>query len=287
MPQLRRTTWVPLLGGMVASAALMGVIGWRLTLQSMDGRIKETQAALKKLVLSGNVPPNQEVTDYLNARHASLTQRYQHWVKLVSALPLSEAAKADPQLFFQEEFHEVQQKIQRLAAARSIPMPEQLGFPKGLPPSDTVPRLLAQLGLIQEASTLILEQGVTELASLKVEDPEPVPEAEGHASFLTRLPVRVRLTSTLPELMTVLRAMERVRPLIDVRAISVVSAAKPDTLDVELLLSRYLVMAETQESVVEPRVPSVPLAGKPLKSIGNGTKSRNRNAKGLRTERAP
>ena len=256
MPPLRRTTWVPLLGGMMASAALTGIIGWRLTLRSLDGQIKEKRASLKKLVLSGGIPPNQEVTDYLAARQASLDQHSQHWMELVASPPLSEAAKTDPQLFFQEQFHEVQQKLQRLATARSLPVPEELGFPKGLPPSDTVPRLLVQLALIQEVSTLIFEQGVTGLASLKVEDPDPVPEAEGDATFLMRLAVRVRLTSTLPELMTILRAMEHVRPLIDVRAMTVVNAVKPDLLDVELLLARYLVMVAQPESSAEPPVPA-------------------------------
>ena len=284
MPLLPRTAWVPLLSGMIASAALTGVIGWRLNLQGLDGQIEEKEASLKKLVLSGGIPPNQEVTDYLNTRQALFDQRYQHWMKLVASPAMSEAAKTDPQLYFQEQFHEVQQKVQRLAAARSMPVPEQLGFPKGLPPSDTVPRLLAQLALIQEASTLILEQGVTALTSLKVEDPEPVPEAEGMTSFLTRLPVRVRLTSTLPELMVVLRAMERARPLIDVRAITVATASKLDLLDVELLLSRYLVMAAVQESSAEQPVPSsTPSKEKQLKPTGNEPKDRGQRVKGRRS----
>ena len=281
MPPLRRTAWVPLLSGMVASAALTGVIGWRLSLQNMDGQIKEKRTSLKKLVLSGGIPPNQEVTDYLAARQASLDQHYQHWLKLVASPALAEAAKTDPQLFFQEQFHEVEQKLQRLAAARSIPVPEELGFPKGLPPSDTVPRLLAQLALIQEASTLILEQNVAGLASLKVEDPEPVPEAEGGTGFLTRLSVRVRLTSTLPELMTVLRAMERVRPLIDVRAMAVANAVTPDLLDVELLLSRYLVMAALPESNADQPVPASASPKAPhLKSTGTGVKHRRQKVTG-------
>ena len=226
--------------------------------------------------------PNQEVMDYLTARQASLDQRYQHWMKLVAAPPLAEAAKTDPQLFFQEQFHEVQQQLERLAAARSMPAPEQLGFPKGLPPSDTVPRLLAQLALIQEVSALMLDQGVTALASVKVEDPEPVHEAEGDATFLVRLPVRVRLTGTLPQLMTVLRAMQRLRPLIDVRAISVATAPKPETLEAELLLSRYLLVAAAPELDAEQPMSAVP-ATKKRPPTGDGAKGRSRAGKRPRT----
>ena len=282
MAQPRRMAWVPLIAGMAASAALTGVVAWRVTLQGVDGRIKDKQASLKKLILSGGIPPNQEVTDYLTGRQALLDERYQHRTKLVAAPPLPEAAKTDPQLFFQEQFHEVQQKLERLAAARSMPVPEQLGFPKGLPPSDTVPRLLVQLTLIRETAELILEQGVTGLTSLKVEDPEPVAEVEGDTAFLTRLPVRVRLTGTVSELMTVLRAIERARPLIDVRAVSVTNAPKPEALEAELLLSRYLLAAAAPEAAAESEeraAPSEPV--KRAKPSGTGTK--NRSGKGARS----
>ena len=238
--------WGPLLGTMVASVALSGVIAWRLNLQSIDGHIKSKRAALKKLVLSGGIPPNQDVMDYLSARQAFLESRYQSWVGIVEAAPLTEAARADPQLYFQEQSHEVQRALERLAAARGIAVPEQLGFPKELPPSDTVPRLLGQLSLIREASELILGEGVTALSSLKVEDPEAISEEDGDEPFLMRLPVRVRLTSSLSQLMKVLGAMERLRPFIDVRAIHVVSGEASASLDVELLLARYLVMAPAQ-----------------------------------------
>jgi hypothetical protein len=232
---------------MAASAALSGIIAWRLNLQSIEGDIKGRRAALKKLVLSGGIPPNQEVMDYLSARQAFLDQRYQSWVKTVDAAPLTEAAKADPQLYFQEQFHEVQRALERLAAARGIAVPEQLGFPKEIPPSDTVLRLLGQLSLIREAAGLILEQGVTTLSSLKVEDPEAVSEEGGDEPFLVRLPVRVRLTSSLSQLMKILGAMEGSRPFIDVRALHVVSGDASGSLDVDLLLARYLVMAPAQE----------------------------------------
>ena len=283
MAQPRRIAWAPLIAGMVASAALTGIVAWRVTLQGIDGRIKDKQASLKKLILSGGIPPNQEVTDYLTGRQALLDERYQHRTKLVAAPPLPEAAKTDPQLFFQEQFHEVQQKLERLAAARSMPVPEQLGFPKGLPPSDTVPRLLVQLALIRETAELVLEQGVTGLASLKVEDPEPVAEVEGDTAFLTRLPVRVRLTGTLSELMTVLRAIERARPLIDVRAVSVTNApTKPEALDAELLLSRYLLAAAVPEAAAESEERTAPSESvKRAKPSGAGTK--NRSGKGARS----
>ena len=132
-----------------------------------------------------------------------------------------------------------------------------------------MPRLLVQLSLIQETAALILEQGVTGLSSFKVEDPETVPDDERQGTFLTRLPVRVRLTGSLPQLMKILGAIERASPLIDLRALRILpttvsaqaglpaprqqagqagaSGAATESLDVELQLARYLVMASTEE----------------------------------------
>jgi hypothetical protein len=210
---------------MVLGAGAAGLAAWRMNLQGLESQVKDKRSLLKKLVLSGGIPPNEEVMAYLQGRQSALAERYQQRVKQVAAPPLAEAAKADPQLYFQQQVHDVQRTLERLATARDIPVPAQLGFPKELPPSDTVPRLLVQLSLMQDVAALVFEQGLTGLSSLKVEDPESVPEEGGEATFLIRLPVRLRLTATLPELMKVLAALERVDPLIDVRSIRAQTAA--------------------------------------------------------------
>ena len=249
----RPVAWGPLVGAMVIGAALTGIVAWRLNLQSLDERIREKRSTVKKLVLSGNIPPNQDVMDYLNARQAQLEQHYQHWLQVVSIPPMAEAAKADPQLYFQEQFHEVQRTLERLATARTMPVPEQLGFPKEIPPSDTVPRLLAQLSLIQEVAMLIIDQGATTLTSLRVQDPETVSGGEGEGPFLVQLPVRIRLTSSLAQLMKILGAIERAEPLIDVREIRILGGLAEPSLDVELLLARHVVV----EATIEEPAPAV------------------------------
>lgn len=272
--------WAPLAGAMVAGAAVAGVIAWRVQLSSIDRQIAEKRAALRKLAISGGVPPNEEVMGYLGVRESSLEQRYQHWLDLVASAPPVEAAAMDPQLYFQERLHDVQRTLERLTAARGMPMPEQLGFPKELPPSDTVPRLLAQLSLLEEAASWVLEQDVAALPSVKIEDPQTVDVEEGvEGVFLLRLPVRVRLRGSLSRVMRAVGAIERARPLIDVRMIRMLVASPPaqaitpepadggrpgpsasEDLDVELTLSRYLVVAteplpSTEEDRLDPKGP--------------------------------
>ncbi len=295
MAQRRPIAWLPVVGALLGGAALTGVVAWRLNLEAIEGQIKDKHAALKRLALSGKIPPNEEVMQYLTARQRALEHRYQDWVSMVAAPPLSEAASADPQLYFQEQFHEVQRTLERLAAARKMTVPEQLGFPKELPPKDTVPRLLIQLSLMREAASLIFDQGVAVLASLKIEDPEAVADAEREGTFLTRLPVRVRLGATLPQLMKVLSAIQRTAPLIDVRNLRLATSDVPNTLDVELVLARYQVAAVNFDTLGEPGGASS-AAGMPAQAtrpktpaarIGSTSSRATSNATGDRTGATP
>lgn len=275
--------WGPILAAMAVGAAVASIVGWRVNLHNLEEQIQDKRVALKKLTVSGGIPPTQEVMDYLASRRTALEQRYGHLVQAATAPPLADAARVDPQLYFQEQLHEVQRILERLAAARGIPAPEQLGFPKELPPSDTVPRLLVQLSLMRELAELILEQGIPSLSSLKVEDPETVSDEEDAGAFLIRLPVRVRFTGSLPHVLKVLGAIHRANPLIDARMLRILPTslqsgslpAAPSTqpnppastgqgrgngvtragtktpdsnqLEVEFLLARYLIVTEASE----------------------------------------
>ena len=262
--------WGPLLMAVIAGAAFAGWLAWRMTLQGIDHRMAAKRSAIRKLALSGGIPPNQEVADYLSSRQAAIEARYQYWLAAVAAPPLAEAAQADPQLYFQERLHDVQRTFERTATARGVSAPEQLGFPKELPPSDTVPRLLIQLDLIKETAELIYEHQVSALSSLRVEDPETVSGDEDAAPFLVRLPVRVRFQASLQDLMKILSAIERKRPLIDVRGLHVASASDDSGLDVELTLARYLALstalpdaAAEAETVAAKKKPARKVKGKP------------------------
>ena len=245
MTARRPMPWLSILAALAMLAVCVGVMGWWLNLQALNQRIHDELAALKKSMLKGHVPPDQELLQYLNAR-IQLEQRYQEWLKMATVSPPVEMAGTDPQLYFQEQLHEAQRTMERIAAARGVPVPEQLGFPKDLPPSETVPRLLIQLSLMQETASLILEQGVTGLVSLKIEDPEALPDKAGGGPFLQRVPVRVKLTCSLSQLTKVLGAMQQVRPMTDVRTLRIASTSPsepPEQLEVELLVARYVVLA--------------------------------------------
>jgi hypothetical protein len=275
--QWSRFGWARVATAVLAGVALAGVIGWRLSLQALERRIVEKRAAVKKLRMTGGAPPSQHVKDYLTQRQAALDARYQQWLAATTIPPLSDAARTDPQLYFQEQFHEAQRTIERLASARGTAIPVQLGFPKELPPTDAVPRLLGQLTLIQEAVGLVLEQRAAGVSACKVEDPETVPEGESGQTFLMRLPVRITFTSSLPNLMRMLAAIERVRPIIDVRSLRLLPTAHgpPDaaqagaaearpaatergTLDGEIVLARYLLLETAAEEAPPADDPPAP-----------------------------
>lgn len=262
MAARRAIPWASVIGAMAVGATITAVAAWRLNVQAIDGQIKEKQSALKRLALSGRIPPNEDVMQYLTDRQAALERRDRTWVAMVASPPPPAAALADPQLYFQEQFHEVQRTLERLAAARTLPVPESLGFPKELPPKDTVPRLLVQLSLLQDTATLIFDQEVAALQSLKIEDPETVPDPERKGTALMRLPVRVRCSASLPQLMKMLAALQRTTPLIDVRAMTMASGSRPETLDVEIVVARYLIIDAPEREAAPDQKPSAARQGR-------------------------
>jgi hypothetical protein len=238
---------VPLIVGTVAVLLAVSVAAWRLHLRSLEHEAAERRLALKRLTISGDIPPTEDVVSYLQSRHSSLERSFHHWLDWMSVPPVAAAPGVDAQVLYQERVHDVQRSLERLAAARTLKPPELLGLPKELPPAETVPRLLTQLQLIQDCAELILKQDGVTLISFKVDDPEAVALPESTVVLMTRLPVRVRLAAPLPPVMAILDALGKSKPLIDVRAFQVVTdgsppqSGSPAPLDVEALVARYLI----------------------------------------------
>lgn len=233
--------------GMAGTFAL-----WRVRLQTLAREISAKKASLKTLHLSDQLPPNPEVVSYLKQRTALLEEKYQAALsRIAPPLDLSQA-QGDTQLLFQERSHEVQRTLERLATARSMTAPTQLGFPKDLPPPEAVPRFLVQVSVIEQTAELLMAiPGVTQVESFKVEDPQTVLGAEGDEDvFLTCLPVRIRLTCPLDVLVKALGALDRADPLVDLQglrlaALSGEGGEEAKDLAVELVVARYVVTAPT------------------------------------------
>jgi hypothetical protein len=119
-----------------------------------------------------------------------------------------------------------------------------------------VPRLLAQLSLLEALAQVLYEQGIVDITALKIEDPQPVTPAHGEAPFLVQTPVRVRANATLSQFVKGLAALDRARPIIDVLGIKSVPQDGGDLLEVELVLARYVVASPTAAAAgPEPQEP--------------------------------
>jgi len=248
--------WSALGGILLAVVVVGGFFGWWIRVQALDQAIARRRSTLQSLHLGGRLPPNREVIDYLNSRIVALEKQYQAALKLVAPVATAIEEQADPQLYFQQRFHEVQRILERLATARGMPIPVPLGFPKELPPPEMVPRLLVQLGLIDDAATHIMAQGISQLASVKVEDPQPVaPLGEEKEAFLIRLPVRVRLSCSLQALAKILAVLDRASPLIDLQSLHISTPTESKELEAELVLARYFVTTPELEPPQEEPPP--------------------------------
>jgi hypothetical protein len=190
------------------------------------------------------------VVTYLKHRTALLEAKYEAALsRIAPPLDLGQTP-GDTQLLFQERSHEVQRTLERLATARNMTAPTQLGFPKDLPPPEAVPRFLVQVSLIEQAAELLMAiPGVTQVESFKIEDPQTATWAEGDEDvFLTSLPVRIRLACPLEVLVKALGALDRADPLVDLQglrmtAVSGEGGEEVNDLSVELVVARHVVTA--------------------------------------------
>lgn len=257
MPPRANPSWMVLGGLALLLAAGGGWFAWTMRLEAIDQALEDKRAALKTLHLSGRLPPNREVVGYLKGRSAALEAQYQTGLKLATVSAAMRQGQADPQLYFQQRVHEVQRTLERLAAARGMKTPEQLGLPKELPPADVVPRLLLQLELIEDASELVVAQGISQLVSVKVEDPQSArAPGEDRESFLMRLPVRLRLVCSLDTLVKVLGVLDRAKPMVGLQAVRLRQPTDAADLDVEFVVARYVATAPdvdaTDQATKEP-----------------------------------
>lgn len=257
MPPRAKPSWLALGSLLLLSVSGGAWFAWKMRVQAIDQALTDKQAALKTLHLSGHLPPNREVAEYLKGRTAALEAQYQAVLKLATVSDAMREGQADPQLYFQQRVHEVQRTLERLAAARGMKTPEQLGLPKELPPLDVVPRLLLQLALIEDTSELVVDHGITQLVSVKVEDPQNVTApGEGRESFLMRLPVRLRVVCSLDTLVKVLGVLDRAKPMVDLQAMRLRVPPESQELDVELVVARYVATStpldQADEATQEP-----------------------------------
>jgi len=81
---------------------------------------------------------------------------------------------------------------------------------------------------------------------LKIEDPVMVVGAD-EEPFLMRLPIRVRLSCSLSQLVHVLGAIQATNPMMDIEALKVQQGELGVDLEAEMMLSRYLLLAAPSE----------------------------------------
>ncbi len=219
MSAASKASWIRIVGVFAAVGGVGLVVSWWLMLHALDYQIVSKRAALKRLHVGGRLAPSRAVVDYLTKRAAAFQARSDAAMEFVAPSQSLPGGQADPQLFFQQRVHEVQQTLERLAASHATDVPLQLGLPKDLPPADVVPRFLAQLALIEELARVMLETpGVVSVTSFKVEDPQTISETAATEAepLVTRLPVRIRLRCSVEAVGRVLDGVARLRPLVDV-----------------------------------------------------------------------
>jgi hypothetical protein len=243
MSTVKQRAWPIVFVFILSGIGLAGFIFWKFSLQALDEEITQKRSSIKLLKVGGGLPPNQEVLDYLSKRTLALESDYKSLVGLLDS-SVNDSIGASPQLYFQQRLHDVSRLLEKMASARGIGVPQAIGFPKELPPPESVSRLLVQLALIEDVAKIVMADTASVLSSVKIEDPRPVPKTDEEKNFLIRVPVRIRLSCSVKSLAGMLGSVEGMKPITSLDGVRVRHLAEPlqEMVEVELELSRFLII---------------------------------------------
>ncbi len=235
-----RWMWVAI-GVVVVAFALVIRLFWNESTQVLDAQLRQKVGRIQAQLLPGALVPSPETYAFLHRRTQQLQEQYDRLVKTLdpSGRVSTEGAQ-DPGLYFREQLHTLEKRLERAAAAKSITVTSTFGFSEDLPSKERVPLLLRQLALVDAAATSLVTEGAASIDLLRVLEPRTVADPQSHEPFLWELPLVVRARCRTPALVKFLYHMQQATPLVAVPEISLKEAPPGEEgLTVELLLVTY------------------------------------------------
>ncbi|MFH1244877.1 MAG: Amuc_1100 family pilus-like protein [Candidatus Omnitrophota bacterium] len=210
----------------------------------LQKEIEETIELLQAYVSkkSDIVLPTKEV---LQNFQKQLSQQEQNYTLLRNFIdPAKEylpQGAVEPGLYFIEQLHIVTKRLQRQANSLKIAIPESFGFSKEMP-EDTgnVELLLKELDVVDRVVTLLMEQGVKEVALVKSLPAVEVRDEKKEKLFYRELPTQLSFLCESSTLINFLYQLKIFSPVIFVKEITV-KRAGGTSLEVKMLLTRFVI----------------------------------------------
>ena len=232
--------WV-VIGAMVLLFVAAIRLFWRESTQVLDAELKQKLHRAQAQMIDGTLPPSPETYAFLHRRSQQLREQYERLQRLVDPPGRASTEGAqDAGLYFREQVHTLQKRLERETAAKGVPITTNFGFPDDLPSSERVPLLLRQLALVDTATTTFVAEGASAIELLRAMDPVPLEDPKTREPFLWQLPLVVRARCRTATLVKSLYRLQQAAPFVTVADVNF-KEAQPveDGLQVELLLVTY------------------------------------------------
>ncbi len=232
--------WIGILAILVVFVAAIRLF-WHESTHVLDAQLKQKLTRAKAQMIDDTLVPAPETYAFLHRRAQQLDDQYQQLLRVLDPPGrVSTEGAQDAGLFFREQLHTLQKRLEREAATKGIAVTTTFGFPEDLPAPERVPLLLRQLDLVDTVTSTFITEGASTIGLLRVLDPAPMEDPKTREPFLWQLPLVVRARCRTASLVKSLYRLQQASPLVTVADINV-KAAQPaeEGLQVELLLLTY------------------------------------------------
>ena len=235
-----RWAWIAL-GAVLVAFVLVIHFFWNESTQVLDAQLHQKVTRMRAQLLQGGIVPSPETYAFLYRRTQQLQEQYDRLLKTLDPPgQFNTEGAQDPGLYFREQLHTLEKRLEREATAKGIAVTSTFGFSDDLPSKERVPLLLRQLALVEVAATSLITEGAASIDLVRVLEPRTVADPRTHEPFLWELPLVVRARCRTPTLVKFLYHMQQATPLVAVPEVSLKEAQSDEEgLTADLLLVMY------------------------------------------------
>ena len=202
----------------------------------LDDELDRKGADIKKYIARTGSLPSKESFKKLESQTLELEEKFTELVDFIDPEKTRIAqSTTEAGLYFIDKLHSSMKKFSDTAEAKSISLPENLGFGDGLPKESMVDTLLRQL-----VTGILLENDAIEFTAIKPLKSIDYIESLSKEVLYSEIPVQISMKIDTGALISLLLELKNASPVVSVKEMHVKSGdLDSDKIEVSLVMSTF------------------------------------------------
>ncbi len=207
----------------------------------LDDELDRKGADIKKYIARTGSLPSKESFKKLESQTLELEEKFTELVDFIDPEKTRIAqSTTEAGLYFIDKLHSSMKKFSDTAEAKSISLPENLGFGDGLPKESMVDTLLRQLETVELVTGILLENDAIEFTAIKPLKSIDYIESLSKEVLYSEIPVQISMKIDTGALISLLLELKNASPVVSVKEMHVKSGdLDSDKIEVSLVMSTF------------------------------------------------